>query len=246
MMALPPPVSIVREGDEAAGHAAVPVAVESRDKAGGQGEYISKALADEDEKPVSCLLHVRDPFMVLLDVCMPSKERYWSLFVISIGVIMIASYLMVDATIRIGCVMTIPPFLMGLLFLAAGTSVPDALASMKVAAQGHGDMAVANALGSNVFDILLCLGLPWTIKCAAGRKVEFPNAKQDFVKYGSFLLVALGLFIATLVAFRGKLNKWAGTFMLLLYGAYVLYTCATSFSESDSVTCTGELGLIGV
>ena len=31
---------------------------------------------------------------------------------------------------------------------------------------GYGDMAVSNAIGSNVFDILLCLGLPWFIKTA--------------------------------------------------------------------------------
>lgn len=31
---------------------------------------------------------------------------------------------------------------------------------------GFGDMAVSNAIGSNVFDILLCLGLPWFIKTA--------------------------------------------------------------------------------
>ena len=31
---------------------------------------------------------------------------------------------------------------------------------------GHGDMAVSNAIGSNVFDILMCLGLPWFMKTA--------------------------------------------------------------------------------
>ena len=50
---------------------------------------------------------------------------------------------------------------MGTLVLAAGTSVPDALASVSVARAGQGDMAVANAVGSNIFDIWLGLGLPW-------------------------------------------------------------------------------------
>ena len=31
---------------------------------------------------------------------------------------------------------------------------------------GHGDMAVSNAIGSNVFDILVCLGLPWFMSTA--------------------------------------------------------------------------------
>ena len=52
---------------------------------------------------------------------------------------------------------------MGVTVLAAGTSVPDAIGSLLVARDGQGDMAVSNAIGSNVFDILLGLGLPWTL-----------------------------------------------------------------------------------
>ena len=37
-------------------------------------------------------------------------------------------------------------------------SVPDALSGIAVVKEGHGDMAVSNAIGSNVFDILVCLG----------------------------------------------------------------------------------------
>merc|ERR1719272_2047699 len=47
--------------------------------------------------------------------------------------------------------------------LSAGTSVPDAIGSLLVARDGQGDMAVSNAIGSNLFDILLGLGLPWML-----------------------------------------------------------------------------------
>jgi Ca2+/Na+ antiporter len=50
--------------------------------------------------------------------------------------------------------------LINFLFIA-GVSVPDALSSIAVIKEGYGDMAVSNAVGSNVFDILVCLGLPW-------------------------------------------------------------------------------------
>ena len=53
-----------------------------------------------------------------------------------------------------GFAMGIPDTIMGLTFLAAGTSVPDTIASVLVAKQGMGDMAVSNSIGSNVFDIL--------------------------------------------------------------------------------------------
>jgi len=60
----------------------------------------------------------------------------------------------------------IPDTMMGLTFVAAGVSVPDALSSLAVIKEGLGDMAVSNAVGSNVFDILVCLGLPWFIQTA--------------------------------------------------------------------------------
>lgn len=50
---------------------------------------------------------------------------------------------------------------MGLTFLAAGTSVPDLLTSVIVARQGHGDMAVSSSIGSNIFDVLVGLPFPW-------------------------------------------------------------------------------------
>lgn len=64
----------------------------------------------------------------------------------------------------IGSTMGIPDTVMGLTFVAAGVSVPDALSSIAVIKEGYGDMAVSNAVGSNVFDILICLGLPWFIQ----------------------------------------------------------------------------------
>ena len=42
---------------------------------------------------------------------------------------------------------------MGLTFLAAGTSIPDLITSVLVAKQGLGDMAVSSSIGSNIFDI---------------------------------------------------------------------------------------------
>ena len=64
----------------------------------------------------------------------------------------------------IGFTFGIPDTVMGLTFIAAGVSVPDALSGIAVVREGHGDMAVSNAIGSNVFDILVCLGIPWFLQ----------------------------------------------------------------------------------
>jgi sodium/potassium/calcium exchanger 2 len=60
-----------------------------------------------------------------------------------------------------GDVCGIPQAVMGLTVLAAGTSVPDLMTSIIVARQGYGDMAVSSSIGSNIFDILIGLPIPW-------------------------------------------------------------------------------------
>ena len=62
--------------------------------------------------------------------------------------------------------------IVALTVLAAGTSIPDLLSSVIVAKQGRGDMAVSNAVGSNIFDILFALGFPWLILLTING--EFP------------------------------------------------------------------------
>merc|ERR1711998_724958 len=79
----------------------------------------------------------------------------------SIVWIALLSYFMATWSTAIGCMLNFNAGLMGLTLVAAGTSIPDALGSITVAREGHGDMAVSNAIGSNVFDIFLGLGLPW-------------------------------------------------------------------------------------
>merc|ERR1719310_52076 len=103
-----------------------------------------------------------------------------ALFFASILFIGLCTYLMVDAVNRTGTILHIPPLAMALVFLAAGTSIPDTLGSIAVAKQGEGDMAIANALGSNVFDILIGLGVPWTVRSMVGKEVKFEDQFDDF------------------------------------------------------------------
>jgi Ca2+/Na+ antiporter len=61
------------------------------------------------------------------------------------------------------CITRVWPCILSQCSLAAGTSAPDALATIYVAREGQGTMAIANALGSNIFDILFGLGLPFLV-----------------------------------------------------------------------------------
>ncbi|XP_021035149.2 sodium/potassium/calcium exchanger 3 [Mus caroli] len=141
------------------------------------------------------------------------------------------SYMMVWMVTIIGYTLGIPDVIMGITFLAAGTSVPDCMASLIVARQGMGDMAVSNSIGSNVFDILIGLGLPWALQTLA-------------VDYGSYirlnsrgLIYSVGLLLASVfvTVFGVHLNKWQldkklGCGCLFLYGVFLCFSIMTEFN----------------
>jgi len=92
------------------------------------------------------------------------REKWYVLtFVNSIIWIGAICHFMVEWAVEVGDINGVSKAVMGLTVLSAGTSIPDAISSILVAKRGLGDMAVSNALGSNVFDILLGLGLPYLI-----------------------------------------------------------------------------------
>merc|ERR1711923_300143 len=88
---------------------------------------------------------------------------------------------------------------MGLTFLAAGTSVPDLITSVLVAKEGKGDMAVSSSIGSNLFDVTVGLPLPWHLYTIIfGRDMEV-NSVGIGCSIGMlfvmlvFVIVSLGL-----------------------------------------------------
>jgi len=56
---------------------------------------------------------------------------------------------------------------------------------------GYGDMAVSNAIGSNVFDILVCLGLPWFLQTAVFNPGSTVKVYSKGISTVSFTLLAI-------------------------------------------------------
>ena len=118
----------------------------------------------------------------------------------------------------------VPELLIGLVVLSVGTSVPDALASVIVARQGQGNMAVCNAVGSNIFNICLCLGLPWLVKAAAEG---VPYGVPDFAEVGEPLLILilyLALWIGIIKIGGWKLSPNVGIALMVAQGFYTTWT----------------------
>ncbi|XP_028838398.1 sodium/potassium/calcium exchanger 4a [Denticeps clupeoides] len=177
------------------------------------------------------------PILLLLYVTVPNcaKARWERCFMLSfiLSTLWIAafSYVMVWMVTIIGYTLGIPDVIMGITFLAAGTSVPDCIASLIVARQGLGDMAVSNTVGSNVFDILVGLGVPWAIKTMAvnfGSEVQI-NSKglvySVVLLLGSVALTVLGIHVN-----RWRLDFKLGVYVMVLYGVFLCFSILIEYN----------------
>jgi cation:H+ antiporter len=89
-----------------------------------------------------------------------NAKRAWTLLGASVFFIGGACHVLADMVQKISVSMGIPSFFVAVILAAAATSVPDTIISVKDALKGDYEDAVANAFGSNIFDITICIGLP--------------------------------------------------------------------------------------
>ncbi|KAH8060720.1 calcium, potassium:sodium antiporter [Aureococcus anophagefferens] len=110
------------------------------------------------------------------------------------------SYVMVFCCEHLGEILKIPSAVVGLTLGAVGTSLPNLVASMVVAKQGFGAMAVSNALGSNVFNIVIALGVPWTLYPLIYGKPYATMADTGVMVQILFLFAVLVVYCGVLAA----------------------------------------------
>lgn len=153
------------------------------------------------------------------------KLGYWTCFLLCIVWIALLSHFLVFAGAKFGYIVGLSPAAMGLTILAAGTSVPDAISSIIVARQGEGDMAVANSIGSNVFDILMGLGFPWMIAPWVYGKSTVVMVDDLWIGIG-FLFGVVVVLVAALVIRKMQLGRGLGWFFMFLYVLYIIFELA--------------------
>ena len=105
--------------------------------------------------------------------------------------------------------------LVGLTIVAVGTSLPELVTSMVAAKKGENDIAVGNAIGSSIFNVVLILGLSSTIKPMSG--ITLNEYIDIFVMIGSVVLLAL-------FALKShKINRTQGIIMILTYALFLTF-----------------------
>lgn len=128
--------------------------------------------------------------------------------------IILGGQFVVDSASAIATSFGISQTLIGLTIVAFGTSLPELVTSVIAAKKGESDMALGNAIGSNIFNVLLVLGVSASISPISIAPIAFMD-------------MAI-LFVATIIVYifalsKRNLNKMEGFIIILIYIAYMAY-----------------------
>lgn len=122
----------------------------------------------------------------------------------------------VDGAVSIAKVVGVSETLIGLTIVALGTSLPELVTSIVAARKDELDMAIGNVVGSNVFNILMVLGIASSIS-------PIPFLMENVID----IVVLLGFSLVTWLfcVTKKQIGKGEGITMLILYAAYLVYIC---------------------
>ena len=119
-----------------------------------------------------------------------------------------------DGATSLAARMNIPPIVIGLTVVAMGTSLPELATSVVAARKGNSGIAIGNALGSNVFNILLILGLTGAIT---------PLTLQGITTLDLTMLVVSMMLLWLFSFTKLTIERWEGALLTTIFVAYLTY-----------------------
>jgi Ca2+/Na+ antiporter len=131
--------------------------------------------------------------------------------------------------------MDIPDAVIGFTVSAAGTSLPNYVASKVAAENGFGNQAVSNAFGSNTFNLMIRLGLPWLLYIAANGFEPYHGLRNEGIVQSILILAGvLAIFVIMMLQSNFVILRWHGLFFLGLYVTYVVFAIGHVYLGNDS------------
>lgn len=143
--------------------------------------------------------------------------------ILLIGFIMLikGADVFVDCSSAIAKRFGIPSIIVGLTIVAMGTSAPEFSVSVQSALAGMNDMSIANVIGSNMFNLLVVLGLSSVV-----NKLKINNYKDVYI------MLVVGL-IMLICSADGLLNVFDGALLLVIFTCYILSLIFKAYNENQ-------------
>ncbi|HIP41166.1 MAG TPA: calcium/sodium antiporter [Campylobacterales bacterium] len=145
------------------------------------------------------------------------------IFILAMGALIVGADFIVNQSERIAVHFNISEFVIGATIVALGTSLPEMAASITASMDNKPEIAVANAIGSNIFNITLVLAIIFLISKKITPKRDF------FAKDSTWALVPIILFL--LMSIDGVISFLDGILLLILMLAYMLFL----FEDSEGL-----------
>jgi cation:H+ antiporter len=137
--------------------------------------------------------------------------------VFGLGMLVVGSDWLVNGATAVARALGVSELIIGLTIVAVGTSLPEVATTVAAALKGERDLAVGNAVGSNIFNILLVLGTT-SMLAPGGIPVSTQALGLDFP-----VMLAVSL-ICLPVCFTGWIiSRWECAMFLCYYLAYIAY-----------------------
>ena len=149
------------------------------------------------------------------------------LFIISLALMIKSADWLLEKSEKIGLALGISPFIVGVTIVGAGTSFPELISGLMAVWQGATEIVVANAIGSNVANILLVVGLAAVI----GKKLV---VTKNLIDLDLPLLSIVTVLILGVVADR-QVTFVESTILLLAYVVYLFYTMKDKETETAAI-----------
>lgn len=124
--------------------------------------------------------------------------------------------LVVDSASQIALSFGLSQTLVGLTVVALGTSLPELVTSVVASRKGENGLALGNVIGSNIFNILMVLGLSSAVS---------PIKVNSFAVVDTACLIVFSVITWFLCRSKGRISRIEGLTMLGMYAAYMVYIC---------------------
>ena len=147
------------------------------------------------------------------------------IFVVAMAALIYGADFIIKESERIALHFNISHFVIGATLIAFGTSLPEMAASMMAASQGKVDMAVANVVGSIIFNISLVLGIVFLI-----AKSMMPD-RDLFAKDSAWVIVPVVVFFVMMQ--DGVISRVDGMLFLLMMVSYLLFLFTSNKDELE-------------
>ena len=156
--------------------------------------------------------------------------------VIGIFVVLKGADFLTDGAVSLAQRAGIPEMVIGLTVVALGTSMPELFVSLTSAIQGTTDLAVANVVGSNIFNVLLIAG---TAAAVAPMTISKGTVRRDIpvAVAASLILLIFGIY--------GEISRWAGALFVFLLISYMVYAVKTASADDESDVEDKKLTIFG-